>query len=134
MATGARVARGRLVLAALGGAALAGVAGRLVRCYRRDLDDAEVRLAAADRQVIPTEFGALKYAERGVCVPGLVSHGILHGCDGALLSVRDLAADRRAIALSRFGYRIAGAPKAFTDRLMAMLPATSRESTSTTQK
>jgi hypothetical protein len=26
------------------------------------------------------------------------------------------------------------APKAFTDRLMAMLPATSRESTSTTQK
>ncbi len=104
MATGAKVAQRRVVLAALGGVALAGVGGRLVRRYRRDLDDARARLAAVDRQAIPTEFGTVEYAERGAGEPVLVSHGIFHGCDGALLSVRDLVADRRVIAPSRFGY------------------------------
>jgi pimeloyl-ACP methyl ester carboxylesterase len=91
-------------LAALGGAALTGVGGRLLRRYRRDLDDARARLAAVDRQVIPTEFGALEYAECGAGEPVLVSHGIFHGCDGALPSVRGLVTDRRVIAPSRFGY------------------------------
>jgi pimeloyl-ACP methyl ester carboxylesterase len=99
MATGARVARRCVV----GGAALAG-GGHLLRRYRGDLDDARVRLAAVDRQVIPTEFGALEYAERRAGEPVLVSHGIFHGCDGALLSVRDLLTDLRVIAPSRFGY------------------------------
>jgi pimeloyl-ACP methyl ester carboxylesterase len=34
----------------------------------------------------------------------LVSHGIFHGCDGGLLSARDLLPDRRVISPSRFGY------------------------------
>ncbi|HXV72831.1 MAG TPA: alpha/beta fold hydrolase [Acidimicrobiia bacterium] len=34
----------------------------------------------------------------------LVSHGIFQGCDGALLSVRELMPKRRVIAPSRFGY------------------------------
>ena len=85
MATGAKVAQRRVVLAALGGVALAGVGGRLVRRYRRDLDDARARLAAVDRQAIPTEFGTVEYAERGAGEPVLVSQGIFHGCDGAQL-------------------------------------------------
>jgi pimeloyl-ACP methyl ester carboxylesterase len=54
--------------------------------------------------MISTAFGALEYAERGDGEPLLVSHGILHGCDGGLRSVRDLMHDRRVIAPSRFGY------------------------------
>ncbi len=51
-----------------------------------------------------TPLGVVEYAERGAGEPLLVSHGIFHGCDGGLLSGRDLPSDRRVIAPSRFGY------------------------------
>ena len=62
------------------------------------------RLAAVDRHVISTRWGAVEYAERGSGAPVLVVHGIYHHCVGGLLSVRDLFLDRRVIAPSRFGY------------------------------
>ena len=49
---------------------------------------------------------------RGGGEPLLGSHGIFQGCDGALLSVRDLAPGRRVIAPSRFGYLICLTPAA----------------------
>lgn len=55
--------------------------------------------------MISTRFGALEYAETGHSDPPvLVSHGIFHGCDGGLLSVRDVIDYRRVVAPSRFGY------------------------------
>jgi pimeloyl-ACP methyl ester carboxylesterase len=71
--------------------------------YRRDLNAARARLAAVDRHVISTRWGAVEYAERGSGDPVLVVHGIFHNCVGGLLSVRDFS-DRRFIAPSRFGY------------------------------
>jgi len=61
-------------------------------------------LAAVERHVISTQWGALEYAERGSGHPVLVVHGIYHNCVGGFLSVRDLFPDRRVIAPSRFGY------------------------------
>ena len=72
--------------------------------YRRDLNAARARLAAVERHVISTQWGAVEYAERGDGDPVLVVHGIFHNCVGGLLSVRDLLPDRRVIAPSRFGY------------------------------
>jgi pimeloyl-ACP methyl ester carboxylesterase len=72
--------------------------------YRRDMNAARARLAAVDRHVILTPWGAVEYAERGSGAPVLVVHGIYHNCAGGLLSVRDLFPDRRVIAPSRFGY------------------------------
>ena len=72
--------------------------------YRRDMNAARARLAAVDRHVISTQWGAVEYAERGGGDPVLVVHGIFHNCVGGLLSVRDLFLDRRVIAPSRFGY------------------------------
>ena len=72
--------------------------------YRRDMDAARARLAAVDRHVISTPWGAVEYAERGSGAPVLVVHGIFHNCVGGLLSVHDLFLDRRVIAPSRFGY------------------------------
>ena len=72
--------------------------------YRRDLNAARARLAAVERHVVSTRWGAVEYAERGSGEPVLVVHGIYHNCVGGLLSVRDLFPDRRVIAPSRFGY------------------------------
>jgi pimeloyl-ACP methyl ester carboxylesterase/membrane protease YdiL (CAAX protease family) len=72
--------------------------------YRQDLSAGRARLAAVERHVISTQWGALEYAERGDGDPVLVVHGIYHNCVGGLLSVRDLCPDRRVIAPSRFGY------------------------------
>src|SRR6266536_1954987 len=92
-----------LLLAALaGGSAIA--VFRLSLRYRRDLKAARSRLAEVDRRVVLTDWGAVEYAERGSGEPLLVLHGIFHGCDGGLLTVRDLCPDRRVIAPSRFGY------------------------------
>ena len=71
--------------------------------YRRDLNAARARLAAVERHVVSTQWGAVEYAERGYGDPVLVVHGIFHNCVGGLLSVRDFS-DRRVIAPSRFGY------------------------------
>lgn len=95
--------RKQLFVAAVGaGSLIAG--GRLARRYHRDLDAARARLAAVDRTVLLTSFGAVEYAERGTGEPLLVIHGIFGGCDSGLLSVGDLFPGSRLIAPSRFGY------------------------------
>lgn len=93
----------QVLLAALaGGSAVAGQ--RLARRFRLDRDAAYARLAAVDRTTVVTRFGIVEYAERGSGEPLLAVHGFSGGCDEALLSLRGLAADRRVIAPSRFGY------------------------------
>jgi len=72
--------------------------------YRSDLNGARARLAAVERHVISTPWGAVEYAERGEGEPVLVVHGIFHTCVGGLFSVRDLFTSHRLIAPSRFGY------------------------------
>jgi len=96
--------------------------------YRRDLRAAWSRLAAVDRRVVSTDWGLVEYAERGFGDPVLVLHGIFGGCDGALLSVRDLCPDRRVLAPSRFGYLGSSLPSDATpadqaDALVALLDA-----------
>jgi len=91
------------LVAALGaGGAIPAIA--LFLRYRRDLRAARLRLAAVERHVVSTQWGAVEYAERGRGDPVLVVHGIFHNCVGGLFSVRDLCPDRRVIAPSRFGY------------------------------
>jgi pimeloyl-ACP methyl ester carboxylesterase len=95
--------------------------------YRRDLNAARARLAAVDRHVISTRWGAVEYAERGRGDPVLVVHGIFHNCVGGLLSVRDFS-ERRFIAASRFGYLGSNMPPDATpaqqaDALAALLDA-----------
>ena len=64
--------------------------------YRRYLNAARARLAAVERHVISTRWGAVEYAEQGSGDPVLVVHGIYHNCVWGLLSVRDVP-DRRFI-------------------------------------
>ncbi|HEU4689878.1 MAG TPA: alpha/beta fold hydrolase [Vicinamibacterales bacterium] len=93
----------RSLVAALG-AGLALPAFGLWFRYRRDMNAARARLAAVERHVVSTQWGAVEYAEQGHGDPVLVAHGIFHNCVGGLLEVRDLFTDRRVIAPSRFGY------------------------------
>jgi pimeloyl-ACP methyl ester carboxylesterase len=95
--------------------------------YRRDLNAARARLAAVDRHVISTRWGAVEYAERGSGDPVLVVHGIFQHCVSGLFSVRDFS-DRRFIAPSRFGYLGSSMPLDATpahqaDALAALLDA-----------
>jgi pimeloyl-ACP methyl ester carboxylesterase len=115
-----------LFTAVAGGSAIAAASVSLR--YRRDLNASRARLAALDRRVVPTAWGAVEYAERGSGEPVLVIHGIFQGCDGGLFSVRDLCPDRRAIAPSRFGYHGSGMPPEATpaaqaDAFVALLDA-----------
>jgi pimeloyl-ACP methyl ester carboxylesterase len=96
------------------GAAVGGIAVSAVSLYRRDQAEAHRRLGAVDRELLSTHLGAVEYAVRGAGAPVLVSHGIFQGCDGALVSVRDLAPKRRVIAVSRFGYLGSDLPAAAT--------------------
>lgn len=94
--------------------------------YRRDLRAARSRLAQVDHRVVPTDWGPLEYAERGVGEPVLVLHGIFGGCDGGLFTVRDLCPERRVNAPSRFGYLGSSLPPNATpadqaDALVALL-------------
>lgn len=98
----------------LAGVVAAGVGGATVCRFRRDLARARARLATVDREGIATRYGPQEYAERGAGPPLLVSHGILHGCDGGLWSVRDLISGRRVIAPSRFGYLGSALPSGAT--------------------
>jgi pimeloyl-ACP methyl ester carboxylesterase len=91
------------------------------------MNTARARLAAADRHVISTRWGAVEYAEWGSGEPVLVVHGIFHNGVGALLFVRDYV-DRRFIAPSRFGYLGSSMPLDATpahqaDALAALLDA-----------
>jgi pimeloyl-ACP methyl ester carboxylesterase len=90
------------ILAGLAGGVAIAAFGLYLR-YRRDMNGARARIAAVDRHVVSTRWGAVEYAERGSGDPVLVVHGIFHNGVGALLSVRDVS-DRRVIAPSRFGY------------------------------
>ena len=99
----------------------------IYRRYRRAMEAARARLAAADRHVISTRWGAVEYAERGDGDPVLVVHGIFHNGVGALLSVRDFSG-RRFIAPSRFGYLGSSLPPSATpaaqaDAFVALLDA-----------
>ncbi len=91
-------------MAALWAGAVAVGTGRLIREYRRDIAAAQARLDAVPRMTVETGYGRVEYAESGTGAPLLVSHGIFHGCDGGLLSVRDIVTGRRVISPSRFGY------------------------------
>jgi hypothetical protein len=55
--------RGVLVTAVSLGSAVA--AGGLALRFRRDMKAARARVAAVDRRVVPTSWGAVEYAERG---------------------------------------------------------------------
>jgi pimeloyl-ACP methyl ester carboxylesterase len=110
--------RTSLTLAATAGAAAALAAG-VARAYRRDTDAAWVRLDAVEKKHVMTRFGVVEYAESGAGDPVLVSHGIFHGCDGGLLSVRDVIFGRRVIAPSRFGYLGSDLPKGATPEAQA---------------
>ena len=99
---GTRVKKQLLLAALAGGSAIAGQ--RVARRYRLDREAAYARVAAVARTAVITRFGAVEYAERGSGKPLLAIHGFFGGCDEALLSVRGLAASRRVIAPSRFGY------------------------------
>jgi pimeloyl-ACP methyl ester carboxylesterase len=96
---------------ALLGAATVAAAGALVSRFRRDLGQARDRLGRVDSTTVTTGWGSLEYAERGAGDPILVSHGIFHGCDGGLLSVREEVIGRRVIAPSRFGYLGSAMPR-----------------------
>ena len=106
------------VVAALGAGVAIPTLGLFLR-YRRDLNAARARLAAVQRHIVPTQWGAVEYAEHGKGDPVLVVHGIFHNCAGALLSVRDLCFDRRVIAPSRFGYLGSGMPPKATPAAQA---------------
>jgi pimeloyl-ACP methyl ester carboxylesterase len=95
--------RTSLIFTVTAGAAAA-LATQVARAYRQDTRAAWSRLDSLDKKVVTTPFGDVEYAETGAGDPVLVSHGIFHGCDGGLLSVRDVLVDRRVIAPSRFGY------------------------------
>jgi pimeloyl-ACP methyl ester carboxylesterase len=104
----------RMGLIATTGAVVGGIAACVVSFYRRDQAEAHSRLETVDRELLSTHLGAVEYAVRGDGAPVLVSHGIFQGCDGALLSVRDLTPKRRVIAVSRFGYLGSDLPAAAT--------------------
>jgi pimeloyl-ACP methyl ester carboxylesterase len=106
------------LVAALAVGAATPIVGVSLR-YRREMSAARARLAAVKREVISTEWGAVEYAERGQGDPVLVVHGIYHNCVGGLLSVRDLLADHRVIAPSRFGYLGSTMPRDATPALQA---------------
>jgi pimeloyl-ACP methyl ester carboxylesterase len=106
------------VLAGLAAGAAIPAYGVYLR-YRRDMNAARARLAAVDRHVISTRWGAVEYADRGSGAPVLVVHGIYHHCVGGLLSVRDLFPDRRVIAPSRFGYLGSSMPSSATPAAQA---------------
>lgn len=95
---------GARMLAAVAAGGLTGVAVWSVRRHQRELAAAHARLDAFPRETVATPAGTVEFAVQGSGEPVLVSHGIFHGCDGALLSVRDVIAGRQVIAPSRFGY------------------------------
>lgn len=57
------------ILAGVAGAMAIAAAGVYLR-YRRDVNAARARLAAVDRHVISTRWGAVEYAELGAGDPG----------------------------------------------------------------
>jgi pimeloyl-ACP methyl ester carboxylesterase len=114
------------LVAAVAAAAAIPACGVYLR-YRRDMNAARARLAAVDRHVVSTQWGAVEYAEQGSGAPVLVVHGIFQNCLSGLFSVRDLS-DRRFIAPSRFGYLGSSMPLDATpahqaDALAALLDA-----------
>ena len=84
------------LVAALGVGAAVPTFGLFLR-YRQDLKAARARLAAVERHVVSTQWGAVEYTQRGSGDDLLVVHGIFHNCVGGPLSVRDLCPNRRVM-------------------------------------
>jgi pimeloyl-ACP methyl ester carboxylesterase len=101
------------LLAAIVGVAAIAVLAAAAR-YRRDIERARVRLGAVRRRAIQTAWGRVEFTEDGEGEPLLASHGIFHGCDGGIFTVRDLCPGRRVIAPSRFGYLGSALPRGAT--------------------
>jgi hypothetical protein len=94
----------RSVVAGLAAAVAIPACGVYLR-YRRDMNTARTRLAAADRHVISTRWGAVEYAEQRSGEPVLVAHGIFHHCFGGASSrCVTLSSTAECVAPSRFGY------------------------------
>lgn len=73
--------------------------------YRAYLNAAERRLESVGRKSWQTDAGVVDFIDEGATGPCLlVSHGIFHGSDGGRRSVRDVVAESRVLAPSRFGY------------------------------
>jgi pimeloyl-ACP methyl ester carboxylesterase len=116
-----------VLVVAFGGVVVVSIVG-LFRRYQRDLDAARARIAAVERRLIATPWGAVEYAEQGHGDPALVVHGIFQSCVGGLLCAGDLLFNHRLIAPSRFGYLGSGlppnaTPAAQADAFAALLDA-----------
>jgi len=96
-----RAGRVVLILVVLLGAVLSGL---VYTSYRRDIDQARMRVATGS-QVVQTPCGAIEYATAGEGKPVLVVHGAGGGFDQGLdFSTALAGGGLRVIAMSRFGY------------------------------
>lgn len=95
----------RLMTAAASGAGLVAY-GR----YRRELRSMRAAIDSGST-IAETAAGDIEYAESGEGEPMLVIHGAGGGYDQGLLIGRDIGADYRVIAPSRFGYLKTPVPK-----------------------
>ena len=85
---------------------VAGVlAAPLYRQYRRDIQAARERVRNLGSHVVSTDDGSIEYLTFGQGQPVLVVHGIVGGCDQALLTARNHVGEGFLSLLpSRFGY------------------------------
>lgn len=90
---------------AVAGAAAAGwLTGVGYRRFKRELNDARLRVSRGSA-LADTTFGPIEYAQQGQGEPVLVVHGAGGGFDQGLLFARGLAERGfRVTAMSRFGY------------------------------
>lgn len=95
--------RRKSVLAAIG-LAVAALAGTTYTAYRRDLRQAQERIATGS-EIVQTPCGPIEYASAGTGKPVLVVHGAGGGFDQGMTFKDSLVARGfRVIAMSRFGY------------------------------
>ncbi len=101
----------RAALALIAGAVATTAAAVLVgRAFRRDMRRARARVGGRS-QIIASRFGAIEYADVGQGPPLMMIHGTGGGFDQSLrFSARLIAAGRRIIAPSRFGYLLSDLP------------------------
>lgn len=95
--------RRQLIMAGLVGVAAATGAAFAADAYARDIRAAKARLSGRS-SVFQSRFGGMEYAEAGAGAPCVMIHGTGGGFDQGLAFARRLAASRRIIAPSRFGY------------------------------
>lgn len=104
---------------AIAGAAAGWLAGSGYRRFKRDLDDADLRISRGS-VMAHTAYGAIEYAQQGAGEPMLVVHGAGGGFDQGLLFGSGLADRGFAVtAMSRFGYLRTALPKDATPQAQA---------------